>query len=157
MGVNITSSTNFAGSIVFSCSGLPTGITCSFLPQSVALASGAAATTLSITAANTVARVSPKRFVERRLALIFALSIPGVLLVCTKRRRRYLYLTLPLFLMLSFLLGCRGVGSTQSAVGPTGGTNPPGSPGSNPSTVNVTVTGQAGNLQHSATLSVILQ
>jgi photosystem II stability/assembly factor-like uncharacterized protein len=157
VGVNVTSSTNFTGSIVFSCSGLPTGITCSFSPKSALLASGAADTTLSIAAANTVAYVSPAGGVDRRLSLIFALSIPGIFLVSNKRRRSYLYLMLPFLLMLSLMLGCQGVVPTQSAVGPTGTTNPPGSPGSNPSIVNVTITAQAGTLQHSATLSVSVQ
>jgi hypothetical protein len=159
--VSVTSSTNFTGSVVFSCSGLPTGITCSFSPKSVTLASGAANTTLTIAAANTVAYVSPKEGVERRLSLIFGLSIPGVFLFSNKCRRRYLCLMLPLclLLMLTLMLGCQGVSPTQSVVGPTGTTKPPGSSGSgsNPSIVNVTITGQAGTLQHSATLSVSVQ
>jgi hypothetical protein len=127
------------------------------LPTSVTLASGAANTTLSIAAANTVAYVSPEGGVERRLTFIVALLIPGVLLISNKCRRRYLYLMLPFFLMVSLMLGCQGVSPTQFAVGPTGTTNPTGSSGSNPSIVNVTITAQAGTLQHSATLSVSVQ
>lgn len=159
--LSLTSSTNFTGSIAFSCSGLASGMTCSFSPKAVTLASGTASTTLSITATSMVAYASPDGSAGRRLILIFAFSMPGILVVgrnaSSKRRRTYLYLVLPIFLMMSVMVGCQGVSPTQPAGGSSGTTNPPGSSGSNPSVINVTITAQAGTLQHSATLSVKVQ
>jgi sugar lactone lactonase YvrE len=156
--VTLTSVNNFAvSSIAFSCSGLPTGYTCSFNPNpTTAFAQNTSTgmplgttvtTTLTITPPSTAAVVRQ----DFRPLFPATLAVALCFLGFKKRNRLYmLVLLVVLFAGLGFVSGCGGTSSSS--------TPPPVT-----STATITATpaaglaGASGSIQSSATLSVTLE
>jgi chitobiase/beta-hexosaminidase-like protein len=135
--VTVTPQNGFASAVSFSCSGLPSGASCSFSPTTVT-PSGAAATT-TLTVSKTAAASSVVRRNSRPLFPGAALAI-GLCCLGWKRRRRVQLLLAVCVCGLGLIAGC-GSGSSS--------TPPP------PSTVTVTATSES--LQHTATFSLTVQ
>jgi hypothetical protein len=157
--ITLTSVNNFAvSSIAFSCSGLPTGYTCTFNPNPVAVFAQSATTgmplgttvttTLTITPPATAAVVRHQDF---RPFFPATLAVALCFLGFKKRNRLYmLVLLVVLFTGLGFVSGCGGTSSSS--------TTPPVT-----STVTITATpsgglaGASGSIKSTATLSVTLE
>jgi hypothetical protein len=142
--LSVTPQGGFASAVSFSCSGLPSGATCSFSPATVTPSGGVASTTLTVSTSSAVSAVS------RWPGALFPTATLAIAVCCLswrKHRRVQLTLTLALgvfglgLLGLGLLAGCGGGGSMTSQ--------------STPSTV--TVTGTAGSLQHNTTFSLTVQ
>ncbi len=156
--ITLTSVNNFAvSSIAFSCSGLPSGYTCTFNPNPVTVFAQNATTglplgttvttTLTITAPATAAVVRHdfRPFFPATLAV--ALCFLGF----KKRNRLYmLVLLVGLFVSLGFMSGCGGTSS---------GSTP--APVSSTATITATpaagLAGASGSVKSSATVSVTLE
>jgi len=138
--VTTTPENGFNGSVSFSCSGLPSGASCSFSPTTVTPSGAAITTSLTISAPSSAKMESPFG-VGRGPGLTFAAA-----LICFvwKRRRRVQGLLMLIVVMigLGVLQGC-GSGSSQ--------------PQQQGSTSTVTVNATSGSLQHSATLTFTVQ
>jgi hypothetical protein len=145
--LTIAGQSAYSGTVNFtptSCSGLPTGATCSFSPASV---TGSGTTTVTVSTKAATA--------ERRAGLTgFGWSMGGlgtmafgfVLIGGEKRRRWSILLGLTVVGLLLFLPACGGGGS--------GGGGTPGTP-MGMSTVTVTAT--SGGLSHGTTFMLIVQ
>ena len=130
-----------AATVKFTCTGLPSGATCSFSPPTAA-STGDIVSTLTVNASTASASAG----------LLFSGSSLAVALVFLRsKRRRGLpsVLLLPMSLVaLTLLAGC----SSHSSGTPAANTGTPAT--STPVTSTVTVTATSGAIMHSATLSV---
>ena len=147
--LTVTSSDNFTGSLALTCSGLPSGYTCSFNPNPITIAEGGTATTtITVTPPTTAAMV---RHDSRSLVPVTALGVALCFLGFRKRSRLQLLLVLALGLTaLGALSACGGTASTTSTTK------------SATSTANITVTasglaGASGSVSQSTTLTVIAE
>jgi hypothetical protein len=135
--VTLTPLNGFNSAVSFSCSGLPTGATCSFSPSTVT-PPGSTSTTLTVATPTTAAAL------HRNSAPLFPATSLAVALCCfgwKKRRRLQMLVLLAVSVAgLTLLNGCGGASSTMSA--------PP------PVTSTVTVTAASGSLQHAGTFSL---
>lgn len=147
--IDVPSTQNgFASAVSFTCSGLPSGASCSFSPATVTPSGAAASTTLTVTTSTTSAAVHPN---SNPLFPGAALAAALCFLGWKKRRRVQLFLLLAVsFIGLSLVTGCGGASSLSTS------TNPPPPPVT--STVSVTGTSGAGSnaLQNSATFSLTI-
>jgi hypothetical protein len=142
--------------INLSCSGLPTAATCSFNPAAPALASSPIQVTLTIGTKSSQAQTAS----NLRPAVIYALSSPGIGIVCLacrgRHHRRSFQLLSVLFLVATFLLlpGCGGGGGNRnnftSQPAPISVTTPSG-------TSSITVTASSGTLQRTVMVSLTVQ
>jgi hypothetical protein len=121
----------YAGTLQFSCTGLPQNTNCSFLPPSVTFSGGTttASTVLTLTTGQT-ARMNSSPFENTeahtvRWAAVFAL--PGLLPLLVARRRRRLSARLRAMSLLLLLCsasvwftGCGGSNKSSSPVTPSG-------------------------------------
>ncbi len=124
------------GTVTYTCSGLPTYISCAGGTATISSASAATAT-LSVSVASTLASG--------------LLPLPFVLVFTRRRARRRLVMLLGLAVCCLALSACGGSsGSTNS-----GNQAPP--PGTETATVTATVTTAAGTLSHMATIAVNVQ
>ncbi|HEX8817954.1 MAG TPA: Ig-like domain repeat protein [Terriglobales bacterium] len=158
LGLTVTAEDGFDSSISFTCSGLPTGATCSFSPTSIS-GSGKVNVAIATTAASS-SSASPMRLKSSpgiRVAFtaaasmllgVVALGVPG------SRQRRGSVLLLLLCAAMIATVSCGGGGGgggtqTQNPPPPTSPT-PTGS-------YNVTVTAASGSLSHAVkfTLNVL--
>jgi len=146
---------SFANVVKLTCSGLPAQASCSFSPSAVTPGANAAASTLSITTAASVADALPVH--SSRSSSLFAVWMPlqglglfGMMLAaprCNKRKLRVLAVLALLVVLLICMTGCAGgtgiapLNQNQTTAG----------------TYNVTITGASGNLQHSMQLTLIVQ
>jgi hypothetical protein len=150
--LTITSGNNFAGTVSFACSGLPSGYTCTFNPNPITVPQGSAGTptsattTLSINPGSTTAALhrDPRPLVP---AATFAIAL--CFLGFRKRNRLHLLLLLVVaFAGFGLLSGCGGSSSTTTTKATT-------------STVTVTATSQAAgaeaSVKQSATLTVTVE
>jgi large repetitive protein len=139
--VSVTPQNGFSSAVSFSCAGLPSGATCSFLPNTVTPSSGVATTTLtvSISGSASVARLNLGVLSSTTLSMMLCCWVG-----CTRKRRTHVLMALGVF-SLMLMAGCGGGG------GSTGSTSTP------PSTSNVTVTATAGPLQHNVTFALTVQ
>lgn len=153
--ITITSTGGLSQPISFtggSCSGLPTGASCSFSPVNVT-PSGAASSTLTIatTGASTALRRQPPG------GIFFAMVIPGLLILgagCRGKRKSEVARAMLLVLLAGFLLisinSCGGGGSAVgSGVGNAGGTSA--------GTYTITVMVSASGLSHSTPVTLTIQ
>jgi hypothetical protein len=153
--ITITPSGGFNQTITFtgaSCSGLPTGASCSFNPGSVKPNGGPATTTLTFatTAASAASAAILRWPLGGRQGIFFALVVPGLLILGAggrgKRRsgvgRAMLFILLVGFSLVSF----NGCGSSGGGGG--------GTPGG---TYTVTATATASGLSHSTTLTLVVK
>jgi chitobiase/beta-hexosaminidase-like protein/NHL repeat-containing protein len=134
--VSVTPLNGFASAVSFSCSGLPSGASCSFNPTSVTPSGSTASTTLTVS--TTSAASSAARHNSRPLFPGATLAVALCCLGWRKRRRVHLLLAMYVF-GLVLLIGCGSRGSSQ------------------PVTSTVTVIATAGSLQHNATFSLTVQ
>ncbi len=156
--ITLTSVNNFAvSSIAFSCSGLPTGYTCSFNPNPVTVFAQNSTTGLpqgtTVTTTLTITPPSTAAVVRQDFRPLFpaTLAVALCFLGFKKRNRLYmLVLLVVLFAGLGFVSGCGGTSSTS--------TPPPVT-----STATITATpaaglaGASGSVQSSSTLTVTLE
>jgi N-acetylneuraminic acid mutarotase len=138
--VSITPQNGFTSAVSFSCSGLPTGTSCSFSPATVTPTGGTATTILTVTTSPEVAD----------LRWGHSDPLPGSTLVIAfcifgwkrgKRLQMHLQVV-ALLVSLTLINGCGGGGGAATT------TQPP------PITSTIPVTATTGSLQHSITFSL---
>jgi hypothetical protein len=138
--VTIAPLNGFDSAVSFSCSGLPSGASCSFSPQTVTPSGGVASTTLNVTTNVSMA------VMRRSAGPLFPISALAALVCCVGWKRRRLFQVLPLIAVsavgLSLLNGC---GSGNSG----GVSSAPQS-----ATYTITVNATSGSLQHSTSFSL---
>jgi hypothetical protein len=143
---------SFPDALSLSCSGLPSGATCSFSPSAITPGASQATTTLTIGTAESVSENMP--FPQRHApvgalwAQLQGLGVVGLVLANGKRRsRKTVMLVLLLLMVLGLLLlsGCAG------------GTGIAPQNQNNPHTYTVTVTGKYGSLQHTIPVSLTIE
>jgi hypothetical protein len=131
--VTVTPANGFNSAVSFSCSGLPSGASCSFSPQTVT-PPGTTSTTLTVGVSGTSAQL---RHNERTL---FPASALAAILCCfglrKQRRLRMLFLVAVSVIGLSLFTACSSKTSVQ------------------PVTSTVTITGTSGALQPTTTFSL---
>ncbi|MBS0614364.1 MAG: VCBS repeat-containing protein, partial [Proteobacteria bacterium] len=156
--LTLTPSGGFSGTVSLSCSGAPSGATCSLSPASVALNGAATTTTLTLdtTARSAALTVPPSLRLDigsNPTALLWALLGPVWLMRRPMRRaalHRARWLSL-LILSAGFLCGCGGGGSSGGSS--TGPVTPPAS-GTPAGTYTITVTASSGSLSHAQTYTL---
>jgi N-acetylneuraminic acid mutarotase len=133
----------FKSAVTFSCSGLPTGASCSFSPSTVT-PPGTTSTTLTVTtAAKNASLYRDSLPLLPGSALAAALCCFGF----KKRRRLQIFLLLAVSVVgLGLLTSCGGGGSASSSGG--------GGGGSQPVISTVTVTATSGSLTHTTTFTL---
>jgi hypothetical protein len=138
--ISVTPANGFNSAVTFSCSGLPSGASCGFLPQTVTPSGSAASTTLTVTTTTSMAAI------HRHASPFFPISALAALVGCVGWKRRRLFQFLGLIVVgvigLSSLNGC---GGGTSGVG----TTPPQS-----ATYTITVNATSGSLVHSTPFSL---
>lgn len=149
--LNLDSSGGFSQTVALTCSGAPTGSTCTVSPSSVSMASGSGTAQLNFqtTARATVGPVGGSEW-ENTLRPewlgILLVAVFLLLLFCQRKRFRQLrFVAAPALLL---VLGC-GSRGTKSSPTQTGVGTPAG-------TYNLTVTGTAGSQTHTTNLTVVV-
>jgi N-acetylneuraminic acid mutarotase len=135
--VSVSPLNGFSSSVSFTCSGLPAGAACSFSPPTVTPSGNAASTTLTISTAS--ARASLAYFHIPGFALMLTLCAFGWRRK-SKARRRMRPLFAGCILGLLVLAGCSGSSSSPFTE----------------ITSTVTVTASSGSLQHTTTLTLVI-
>jgi hypothetical protein len=156
LALTITALDGYGGTINFtssSCSGLPTGASCSFSPASI---KGSGSTTLTIKTTGTTAKLAP----IHRHNFWFASTGMGlvcIFLVGSRSTRRWTAIVLAVVLS-GFLLTGIGCGGGSASPGPSPPSTPP--PASTPTPTgssNVTVTANSGALTHTVTFTLLVE
>jgi uncharacterized protein (TIGR03118 family) len=154
--VSLAGSNGFNGAVNLSCSGLPTGASCSFTPTTVNV-SGTNATTVTVAIATAVATTpTPTNPYSASLGghgMILAGMLPLGLLGLAGFRKRLMntrgaLLLLACVLTIGGLAGCGGMKSTTGAV------TPPGTPTPTPTMSQVTINATSGSLTHSVVVAL---
>jgi hypothetical protein len=154
--VSVTGTGGFDGAVALSCSGLPSGASCTFGPATV---NAGATSTLTIATTGTTSSKRPQR------GPVFALWLPlfGLVFAGAKIRRGkkvVLLLTLAV-LSLVLLQACGGDGSStggNTIGGSAGGANNGGNSGAtSPGEYQVMVTGTSGSLQRTTLITLTVQ
>jgi CSLREA domain-containing protein len=144
---------SFGESVSLACSGLPTGGSCDFTPSAVTPGATAATSTMTVsTAAASLPPIVPRWDSGPRSVLVvtllcvalFGLGLALVRRVPRSRRPRWVLVGGGALALALFLGAC-------------GGEEPAGPMGPSPQTHTVTVTGTAGSLEHSATVTLTVQ
>jgi arabinogalactan endo-1,4-beta-galactosidase len=138
--VSISPENGFNATISFSCSGLPSGATCTFSPANVTPSGASTTTSLSISAPQSAHAVKPSEF--RRVPRM-TLAVAFLCFLWLKRRRVQGLCVFTIAMIGLGLMGGCGGGSSQQQQQST--------------TSTVTVNATAGSLQHSATLTLTVQ
>lgn len=140
----------FNSAVKLSCGKLPTDAACSFSPTSVTPGTNSSTVTLKIsTSGATAANQSASQFAFATLLGFPGFGAFGMIVLSSRRRRNKSSLLIVLALIALACLvmsGCAG----GTGIVPNGNSTPPG-------TYTVTVTGASGSLQHSASLTLIVQ
>jgi hypothetical protein len=141
--ISVTPLNGFNAAVSFSCSGLPTGASCSFSPATVTPSGGPVSTTVTITAPSATAAL-PTGPAPLLPPSVLVLSLGGL---WWKMRRRWLSLCVLVAFAagLCLLNGCGG----GSSSGAPANTTPP-------ATSAVTVTATAGSAKYTTTLSLTI-
>jgi hypothetical protein len=146
----------FVGAVTLSCSGLPMGSSCTFLPAQPNL-DGFTPLTVALniskpTSLTAVLPMAPARGARRFLSSLGAVTLAGVFLLARPRKKRAGQLRALLVLagILGAMSGCSGV---------KGGSTPPGGTSTNSFIATVTASGGAGaqTVSHTLTLAVTVQ
>jgi hypothetical protein len=157
--VTLTPSNGFNQIVALSCSGLPTGATCSFSSASVAVNGSPATSTLTIaTAAATAMNSTQIPFNPLAPSGVLVASI-GVPVVLRRRRGAARALRSALLALLfvgvgTLLQSCGGSGGSSGSGGGSGSGS--GSGATPAGTYMVTVTATAGSTTHSAAYSLVV-
>jgi hypothetical protein len=154
--VSVTGTGGFDGAVALSCSGLPTGASCTFNPATV---NAGSSSTLTITTTGSTASLRPLD------GPTFALWLPlaGVVIAGVGVRRRKMVLVLLTLTMLSMVLlqACGGDGPStggNNLGGNAGGGNNGGNSGATPvGDYQVIVTGTSGSLQRTTPITLTVQ
>jgi subtilase family serine protease len=146
VGLTLTPSGGFNGTVTFACSGLPAGASCSFAPASVNISSTAVQTiTLTVASSASARLVTSQPFhrnwpMESVFAGIFGISLLGV-----GRKRRFPSRWASRFMGVCLLVAGLAAGTMMMACGGGGSGSPPPSGSGNPTptstTSTITVTG----------------
>lgn len=138
--LTITPLGGFNQTLIYTCSGLPTGASCGFNPTS--------ATKVTVTILTSATARLRKQSPARGTGILYAMLLPGILILpagASKRSRRLLGLLL-LAMLMTFIPGCGGGGGSSSSSG--GGT----------STVTITATTVGTSaLSHSVNITLNIQ
>jgi hypothetical protein len=110
-----TSESGLAGTINFSCTGLPVGMTCSFNPATASVSAGSNVST-SFTVTSTATQTAGVPWLRGSGAILFSASLIGVWRIRRARRNIPLFFCLLLVSATSLggLLGCGGSSSSGS-------------------------------------------
>lgn len=142
--ISLTGENGFSGSVAFSCSGLPTGATCSFSPASVTISGTTPAqSALTITVASTMAGLKPRVPLPSRNEVFLAGLLLSFASAGPRRKRRSTVLLATV--TLAALAGCGG-----SSFAPANNTPAP-------QTVNFNVVATSGSFQASAAYTLNVQ
>ncbi len=146
--LTVTSTNNFTGSLILSCSGLPSGYTCSFNPNTITISeNGTATSTITVTPPATAALI---RHGTRPLVPVTALAVALCFFGFKKRTRLQLLVVLALGLTaLGALSACGGTSSTTTTKSTT-----------STATITVSASGLSGAsafVQQSTPLTVTLE
>ena len=149
----------FDEAIALACSGVPSGITCSFSPATVTPGTGAASSTLTLSAPNTAASsLSPSPPFSGSFAVVCALVLPlaGVVSFRDTRKGIHKICALCAVLALGLMLQSCGGGSAspQLASSPSGNG---GGGAQQSSTSTVTILATSGATSHSTTVTLTVQ
>jgi len=157
--ISLAPANSFSGTVSLSCSGLPSGSTCSFSPTQVSVAASAPATSsLIIQTATPTGSYAREKHEEpgRRGVGEFALALLlpfGSALAFGRRRRfsslRMLGVVAVLLLSVGAIEGCSGYGSAGYGMSGTAGT-PAG-------TTNVTINATSGSITQSTVVALTVQ
>ena len=143
LDLQVTSKRGLAGTVAFSCSGLPAGAICNFTPSQVTLTDGSSASTsLTISDQRQTAGLSPA------LPLLAGILLPLPWLRLRKNAaavRKSLCANMVVFMLLSLFLAACG-----------GSSNPP-PPAMQPISSTVLVTATAGKISRSVPINLTLQ
>jgi N-acetylneuraminic acid mutarotase len=138
--ISVTPANGFNSAVSFSCSGLPSGVSCSFSPATVTPSDVAVSTTLTIATTTSAALHRNAIPFSSGAALAAALCCIG----WRKRRRWPILITIAAAAIgLSALSGC-GSGSSSSST----------TTAHQPTTSAITVTAASGSLQHSTDVAL---
>ena len=152
----------FNSTVTLSCSGLPTGATCSFAPNSVTPGSSTAGATLTISTPAPVASLASPRSLSPFFAVTCAVffSLVGVVSGVGRQKRIHKFGILCLvFAGVLALQSCgRGVES-QPTSPPSSPTTPNSGSGTStsPTTSTVTIVATSGSTAHSTTVTLTVQ
>jgi len=142
VSVMVMPQNSFTAPVSFSCSGLPTGASCSFSPSTVIPSAGAASTTLTVSTSAIVATN------HGRSSPLFPGSALAIAVCCIgwkKRRGLQMLMLAIVFLGLSLCTGCSlGVWSNPQATGQA-------------TASTVTVIATSGSLQPTASFTLTVQ
>jgi len=132
------------GTVTFSCSGVPIGMSCNFSPAQTSLDGGSAAsTTLTIRSSTTSASIANASRVG--FVAILPLSLFTLLPWCSRRKRMMQVLFIAMFVAsIGPLTGCSGGTSTKSPIQETG-------------TKTILITATSGSISKSMPLVVNIQ
>lgn len=163
MSATLTGENGFSGTVTFACSGLPTGATCSFNPQSATL-SATATTAVTMLTVNTTApsalapaqRRQPAAPASSNAALVasFLTMLAIVILALSTRNRRLR--SGATFALLIF--GMAGLMLMASCGGTSGGGGGGGGSGGTPTgSTTATITGSSGSATSSLNFTLDVQ
>jgi acid phosphatase len=152
--IAITPENGFNSAVTLSCSGLPSGATCSFSPSTVTPSSGMASVTLTINMPTAAASSAPAHQTKPLLAFtlpFFALAAGSLAFGGKNKKKTAFWVVLLLVLALGAVsIGCGGGSGKSSAATAATQTAPAGGNGS----YNITVNASAGAIQHSTSVTV---
>ncbi len=145
LSISPVNGTTFPAAVTFTATGLPSGATAMFTPQTISPGSAASSLGLSIQTVKQTSMLKQDRDLRGRLAIMLALLLPLPMAVRRSRRRLGALTSL---LLLTFVAGCGG-GNTASPS--------PVTPTPTAQTYIVTVSATSGLLSHSVPLTLIVQ
>ena len=159
LSVPVTGNSIFNGTVNLTCSGAPSGATCTVNPTSVSLSVSSSAATETSTVSVLIATAAPVTSVSDNghlpglMKAVGGISVAGILMLCLPRRRgrRWNALTMVAVFVLGLgsmaaLNGCGGKAPVPPTTTTSGGT-PTG-------TYTITVTGTSGGQTQTATFSL---
>jgi uncharacterized protein (TIGR03118 family) len=163
LSFSLAGSNGFSGAVSFSCSNLPSNVSCSFSPTSIQL-SGSTASSVMLTVTESAAAAPPppppppptgyiqhSRLVGSHLPYTLAFLAPLGLFGLTRLRRRSIKALLLVATVALIGFGVTGCSSSS----PQAGSNPVAS-SPQPTTAQITVNAMSGSITHSTTVTVNL-
>jgi hypothetical protein len=115
----VLNSTNYAGTVTFTCAGAPAGYTCTVpAPANLTTATATTAVAISVQTPSTVAVVHP----ERRMSI--ALALGSLLVPLAFMRKRQAWFTV-MIVAVAGIIAVGGCGSSAGSSGGGGGTSTP--------------------------------
>jgi hypothetical protein len=154
----------FNSAVALSCSGLASGMTCSFAPGSITPGTSTATSTLTVSTSTSVASsITPFMPFSAGFTVACALLFPltGIVLVGGGRRRLHKFGAFCLVLVAGMALQSCGGGTGSQAIAPQSGPSAPSSSGGTTSsaatTSTVTIVATSGSTVHSTAVTLTTQ